>query len=169
MNDPVPDRRVPFDVTGYELRARQGPCFICSLVGGNPGYRHEVVYEDERHIAFLDRHPTMVGRTLVAPKPHIEHAVRDLDERNYLALMAVVRRVALAVEASVPTERTYLLSLGSRQGNAHLHWHVAPLPPGVPYGHQQHYALMTENGVVSQTPEQVAEVAGRIRAHLDRG
>ncbi|GII28282.1 HIT family protein [Planotetraspora mira] len=169
MNDPVPDRRVPFDVTAYELRARQGPCFICSLVAGDSGYRHEVVYEDERHIAFLDRHPTMVGKTLVAPKPHIEHVVRDLDDRDYLALMALVRRVALAVEASVPTERTYLLSLGSGQGNAHLHWHVAPLPPGVPYGRQQHYALMTENGVVSQTPERAAEVAARIRAHLDGG
>lgn len=28
------------------------------------------------------------------------------------------------------------LTLGSRQGNAHLHWHVAPLPAGVPYDRQ---------------------------------
>ena len=42
----------------------------------------------------------------------------------------------------VPTERLYLLALGSRQGNAHVHWHVAPLPPGVPYEKQQYAALM---------------------------
>jgi hypothetical protein len=35
--------------------------------------------------------------------------------------MALVYRVASAVETVVPTERTYLLSLGSQQGNAHLH------------------------------------------------
>ena len=34
---------------------------------------------------------------------------------------------------AAPTERLYLLSLGSHQGNAHVHWHIAPLPPGVPY------------------------------------
>ena len=41
--------------------------------------------------------------------------------------------VAGAVSEVVPTGRVYSLSLGSRQGNAHLHWHVAPLPAGVPY------------------------------------
>jgi len=41
--------------------------------------------------------------------------------------------VAGALSEVVPTERVYRLSLGSKQGNAHLHWHVAPIPPGVPY------------------------------------
>ncbi|WP_327412345.1 hypothetical protein [Streptomyces sp. NBC_01233] len=43
-----------------------------------------------------------------------------------------VREIALAVEAVCEPERTYLYSLGSQQGNAHLHWHVAALPSGVP-------------------------------------
>jgi len=28
--------------------------------------------------------------------------------------------------------RVYILSLGSQQGNKHVHWHSAPLPFGVP-------------------------------------
>jgi len=44
--------------------------------------------------------------------------------------------------AVVPTERMYSLSLGSRQGNAHLHWHIAPAAPGVPYDQQQYHALI---------------------------
>jgi histidine triad (HIT) family protein/ATP adenylyltransferase len=48
--------------------------------------------------------------------------VHDLDETEYLALHRVVHRVAGAVAAVVPTERMYCLSLGSQQGNAHLHW-----------------------------------------------
>ena len=55
-------------------------------------------------------------------------------------------RNARAVAAVVPTGRMYSLSLGSQQGNAHLHWHVAPLPPGVPYREQQFRALTAENG-----------------------
>jgi histidine triad (HIT) family protein/ATP adenylyltransferase len=80
--------------------------------------------------------------------------------------MSMVHRVARAVEAVVPTERTYLLSLGSQQGNAHLHWHIAPLPPGVPYHEQQFQALMTENGVLPWTYEQAVELAARLRVAL---
>ncbi|GAA4229007.1 hypothetical protein FHR32_007928 [Streptosporangium album] len=46
--------------------------------------------------------------------------------------MRTVRRIAPAVAAVVPSERTYLLSFGGRQGNAYLHWPIAPLPPGTP-------------------------------------
>ncbi len=34
-------------------------------------------------------------------------------------------------------ERIYILSLGSHQGNSHVHWHIAPLPSGMPYNDQQ--------------------------------
>jgi len=38
----------------------------------------------------------------------------------------VVHDVAEALKATLPTERVYLMSLGSHQGNAHVHWHVVP-------------------------------------------
>ncbi|MCL2551596.1 MAG: HIT family protein, partial [Actinomycetia bacterium] len=118
------------DPETYTARARNGPCFVCAFLAGHPDYAHEVVYEDEDHVAFLDRWPTVVGKVLVAPKAHVEHVVRDLDEAAYLRLMRVVREVALAVESVCGSERTYLYSLGSQTGNAHLHWHIAALPPG---------------------------------------
>lgn len=160
------DRR-PMDLDAYEARVRNGPCFICAFVAGEPG--HVTVYEDDQHIAFLDRYPTVPGKVLVAPKPHIEHAVRELEEPAYLALMSVVRKVALAVEAVVAPERTYLLSLGSQQGNAHLHWHIAGLPPGTPYREQQFHALMTENGMLSYTDAEAAALGDRLRAALAEG
>ncbi|AJT61790.1 hypothetical protein T261_0098 [Streptomyces lydicus] len=121
------------DLAVYAARARTGPCFVCAYLAGNPHYQHEAVYEDEAHVAFLDQWPTVPGKVLVAPKAHIEHVVRDLDEAAFNRLMLVVRKVALAVETVFAPERTYLLSLGSKQGNAHLHWHIAGLPPEVPY------------------------------------
>lgn len=144
-------RREPVDLGACESRARRGPCFVCAIVAGKPDYRHEVVYEDEHHIAFLDRWPTVLAKCLVAPKAHVERVVGDLDGAEFHRLMGVVRLVALAVEDVVAPERTYLLSLGSQQGNAHIHWHVAGLPPGVPYDEQQFHALMAENGVIRQT------------------
>lgn len=161
------DRNVRFDLTAYEARVRSTPCFICAIVSGDPAYDLEqIVYEDDDHLAFLARYPTLPGYVLVSPKQHIEHAVRDLDEAAYLALMRVVRTVTLAVESVVPSERTYLLSLGSQQGNTHLHWHIAPLPPGTPYRQQQYHALMSENGLIEWDLNRAEDLAARLRRAL---
>jgi diadenosine tetraphosphate (Ap4A) HIT family hydrolase len=107
-----------------------------------------------------------MGYCLVAPKAHIESWVHGMEERDFLRFQSVVRRVARAVAATVPTERMYSMSLGSQQGNAHLHWHLAPLPPGVPYHQQQFHALMAENGVLAVDDVAQAALAQRIRDRL---
>ncbi|MFI0444181.1 HIT family protein [Actinomadura sp. 6N118] len=155
--------RQPMDHEAYQAQARSGPCFVCSFLSGHPDYAHETIYEDDDHVAFLDRWPTVPGKVLVAPRLHIEHVVGDLDEAAYTRLMLVVRRVALAVETVFRPERTYLLSLGSQQGNAHLHWHIAGLPPGVPYRQQQFHALMTDSGVLRMDQASTSEMAAQLR------
>ena len=75
-------------------------------------------------------------------------------------------RVARAVATTVPTERMYSMSLGSQQGNAHLHWHLAPLPFGVPYDQQQFHAVMAEHGVLAVDDAVQAALAQRIRGQL---
>jgi diadenosine tetraphosphate (Ap4A) HIT family hydrolase len=158
------------DTAGYSRRVREGreegECFICRIVSGTHSYSHQIVYEDAGTIVFLNRFPTLLGYCLVAPRRHAEDWVHDLDDSEFLALQHVVRRVARAVAAVVPTERMYSLSLGSQQGNAHLHWHVAPLPPGVPYDQQQYYALMQENGILDVDDSTQATLAEAIRSHL---
>lgn len=157
---------VPFDAEKYERRSREGPCFVCSALAGHPDYSHHDVYEDPDTIAFLARWPTLLGHCLVAPKRHVESWVNDLDENEFIAFQRVVRRVARALAASVPAERMYSLSLGSQQGNAHLHWHVVPLPPGVPCEQQQLRALSAEHGVLNVDDASQAELARTIASHL---
>ncbi len=135
-------------------------------MAGQPGYEHLMVHEDDETVAFLAKWPTLWGSTLVAPKRHAEGLVADMTIDEYLALQSVGYRVAAAVSAVVTTERVYVLSLGSQQGNAHVHWHVAPLPPGVPYEQQQFHALMAENGVLEPTAEQAEELATALRSKL---
>jgi histidine triad (HIT) family protein/ATP adenylyltransferase len=49
-------------------------------------------------------------------------------------------------------------------------WDVAPLPPGVPYERQQYHALMGEHGLIPWSPDQAADLAGRLRQELqDQG
>jgi histidine triad (HIT) family protein len=54
-------QREPMDLAAYVRRSTRGPCFVCALVAGDPDNKHEIVYEDEAHIAFLSRYPTQLG------------------------------------------------------------------------------------------------------------
>lgn len=67
---------------------------------------------------------------------------------------------------TVDAERIYVLSLGSQQGNRHVHWHIAPLPHGVPFKQQQLEALNVENGILEISYEEMEELAGRIRQNM---
>jgi diadenosine tetraphosphate (Ap4A) HIT family hydrolase len=162
----VAEARVEFDVEAYERRVREGPCFICQFLAGDPDYRHETVYADEHTVAFLARNNTLRGHTLVVPRRHVEQVTGELSKEEYQRLQAVVYDVAEALKRVLPVERVYLLSLGSNQGNAHVHWHVAPLSPGVPYQRQQYHALMAEHGVLDEPPAEKAALAARLRAEL---
>jgi len=157
-----PRRRIDFEAVRSELAGR---CFICELLAGNPEYAHHVVYEDELAIAFLQRFQTLYGYVLVAPKEHREQVVADFSEDEYLELQRVIHLVGRALCRAVPTERLYVLSLGSQEGNRHIHWHLAPLPPGVPFEEQQLVALDSDLGLVLDEVE-LKELAARIRDGL---
>ena len=61
----------------------------------------------------------------------------DFSIEEYLDLQQVVYRVSEAVRQEVRAERMNLYASGSHEGNSHVHGHVVPLPPGVPYEEQQ--------------------------------
>ena len=156
-------KRQPFDRDAYLERSRSGPCFVCEMLAGNPEYQHHIVYEDDYAVAFLNRYPPLYGYTLVAPKAHREQVTGDFSLEEYLHLQRVIYHVAEALRRVVPTERLYILSLGSQQGNRHVHWHLAPLPPGVPYEEQQLEALRVSRGMLKLEDEEKAALAARIR------
>jgi diadenosine tetraphosphate (Ap4A) HIT family hydrolase len=161
-------RRIPPPALDEYLASARGACFVCEIVAGRDD-RHTVVYEDELAVAFLNRFPTVYGYVIVAPREHREHVTGDFGEDQYAAFQRVVHRVAEAVRRAVPTERLYLLSLGSQQGNRHVHWHVVPLPPGVPFEQQQLSALSWDDGIIELSPQERNELADRIRGELRAG
>jgi histidine triad (HIT) family protein len=156
------DERQPFDLGAYTSDIATRPCFICELVKGNPDYRHHLIHEDDETIIFLSKYPTLRGYALVCPKAHREDLAEDLSRAEYLDLQANVHRLARALKRVFDAERVYVLSLGSQQGNRHLHFHVVPLPKGVPYGEQQYHALMAEHGVLRLAETEMAAMAGEI-------
>ncbi len=157
----------PAEVEAYRDRAQDGPCFVCGIVDGTNPYDHHIIYQDEKALAFLTMGQVMYGWSLVCPRAHREHAVSDFTEAEYLDLQRLVYAVGNAITKTVPTDRLYVLTLGSQQANRHVHWHITALPPGVPYEEQEYKALSHENGLLDMSEEDKAGLARRIAANLD--
>jgi diadenosine tetraphosphate (Ap4A) HIT family hydrolase len=158
--------RQPFDMSAYVAHIQRSPYFICRIISGEDE-SHHLIYRNEAAIAFLNKYPTLYGYVLVAPLQHREQVTGDFTRDEYLALQQVIYHVAEAVRQALPTERMYIVSLGSQQGNRHVHWHIAPLPPGIPFEQQQLEALnIIGKGYLQLTDAEMSELTERIRAKL---
>ena len=159
--------RQTMEIDAYLHHCQTDPCFICEIVTGYPEEQYRVIYENESIIVFLNKYPTLYGYTLVAPKEHCENSIEDFTITEYLSLQITIYWVAQAVKQEVPTERIYILTLGSRQGISHVHWHIAPLPPNVPYKEQQLEALNFKKGILKLSKEEMTSLAKRIRSRME--
>ena len=149
------------DIEAYTERTRNGPCFICEMLAGkNP---HHIVYQDDFAVAFMNKYTRLYGYVLVAPTKHREHVTSDFTKDEYLRIQSLIYDISEAIKKVVSTERMYILSLGSKQGNAHVHWHIAPLPPGVPYEKQQTKAISPREGILDISENEMKALADQIR------
>jgi diadenosine tetraphosphate (Ap4A) HIT family hydrolase len=159
--------RQPFDLDSYIERIQSNPCFICEMVAGRLNGNH-VIQQSEDFIIFLNKYPMLYGYTLIAPAKHKEQVTGDFSLDEYLALQRIVYRTAESVRKSIGAERVYILSLGSQQGNSHVHWHIAPLPFGVPFKEQQMEALKMENGILNLTDDEMENLARQIQLNMSK-
>lgn len=159
-------KRKPFNFDSYVKTIQSSPCFLCQLVADHSANPHHIIYEDEEAIVFLNKYPVLYGYSLVAPKSHKEQVTGDFSREEYLKLQELVYAVAEATRKYVEPERVYILSLGSQQGNSHVHWHVVPLPPGLPFEEQQLNALRFGNGVLDISEAEYETLAAGLRHEL---
>ncbi len=95
--------------------------FTKIINGEIPCYK---VAEDDKHIAFLDINPNAKGHTLCVPKEE-ENKVFDLNKEAYSDLMDFSRKVAIALEQTVPCKRVGMSVIGLEV--PHVHVHLIPL------------------------------------------
>jgi histidine triad (HIT) family protein len=91
--------------------------FTRIVKGEIPAYK---VAEDENFLAFLDVNPLVNGHTLVIPKKEIDYLF-DLQEEEYLALMAFAKKVAAGVRRAIPCIRVGVAVIGLEVPHAHIH------------------------------------------------
>jgi histidine triad (HIT) family protein len=85
--------------------------------GEIPSYK---VAADDRHYAFLDINPVAPGHVLVIPRVENDYLF-NLEQDDYMALMAFARRVAKALEKSMPCKRVGVAVIGLEVPHTHIH------------------------------------------------
>ncbi len=78
------------------------------------------IYEDELTFAFLDIHPKTPGHTLVVSKKQVEF-VWDLEDEDYQAVMASVKKVALRIREVMGKTYVGEQIVGDEVPHAHVH------------------------------------------------
>ena len=101
-------------------------CIFCDILDGKRDAH--IVYEDEEHIAFLDKYPIDDGHTLVIPKKHYER-ITDMNSDDVGKIFSLVPKIAKAVLSGAGADA---FSLAQNNGKAakqiipHVHIHIIP-------------------------------------------
>ena len=78
------------------------------------------IAEDDNFLAFLDVNPNAKGHTLCIPKQEI-NKLFDMEDDLYSGLMAFSKKIAVALEKTVPCKRIGMAVVGLEVPHAHVH------------------------------------------------
>ena len=78
------------------------------------------IAEDDNFLAFLDINPLVKGHTLVIPKKETDY-IFDIDDRELGEMMVFAKKVAKAIDKTIPCSRVGIAVLGLEVPHAHIH------------------------------------------------
>ncbi len=100
-------------------------CIFCKIVKGEiPAVK---IWEDEKHLAFLDVNPVNPGHTLIIPKKHNDYLF-DLNDEEYNKLMLDAKKIAQLLKEKINPERIGVIVEGFAV--PHVHVHLVPINHG---------------------------------------
>jgi len=101
-------------------------CLFCDVIKGKQSAH--VIYEDETHLAIMDKYPIQHGHSLVMPKEHHER-ILDMPIESVSALFSRVPLIARGVLGATGADG---FNIGQNNGKAanqiipHVHVHIIP-------------------------------------------
>lgn len=104
-------------------------CLFCKII--KKEIPAQIVYENEKALAFLDIHPVTLGHTLIVPKEHHENLI-DCPENLAPHLLEAIKKVFHAIKKTLGAESFNLnVNSGKEAGQVifHLHLHLVPRYP----------------------------------------
>ncbi|MDE1819067.1 MAG: HIT family protein [Thaumarchaeota archaeon] len=101
-------------------------CLFCKVVSQKEDAY--VIFEDDSHIAIMDKYPIQKGHSLVMPKKHHEK-ITDMTDDAVAELFSKVPLVARAIIATTGADGFNIGQNNGRSANQiipHVHVHVIP-------------------------------------------
>jgi len=101
-------------------------CIFCDIIQGKK--QGHFIYEDDTHVAFLDKYPIDHGHSLVLPREHFER-VTDMTADKVGDLFSKVPKIAKAI---IQITNADAFSMAQNNGRAakqivpHVHVHIIP-------------------------------------------
>jgi len=123
------------------------------IAGEIPCYK---IAEDERFFAFLDINPVSKGHTLVIPKLEVDY-IFNLDDEMLSGMILFAKKVAKAIEKSVPCVRVGVAVIGLEVPHAHIH--LIPI--------NKESDMNFKNPKLKFSTEDMNDIAAGIRKYID--
>ena len=106
------------------MAKRDPDCLFCTIAAGE--LPADVVFEDDRTLAFLDNRPLFPGHALLIPREHHE-TLGDLPDDLLGPLFANARLLSLAIPEAMGKPGSFVaMNNVVSQSVPHLHVHVVP-------------------------------------------
>lgn len=100
-------------------------CIFCDIGKGIREKGH-VIFENKKHIAFLDLYPTAKGQCMIVPKRHVDGlGAFNMSDKDFSDLFLFVKNVARKLERAMKPKFTFLVIEGT--GVDHLHVKLYPV------------------------------------------
>ena len=125
-----------------------GDCIFCKII--NKEIPTDIIYENDKVLAFLDISPVSLGHTLVIPKKHFIN-VYDIEEDYLTEIIKVTRKLALAYKEIFGIDNLQLIHNAGKYGQQevfHFHLHLIPRHEGdgIDLAHIQNEKLREQFG-----------------------
>ena len=101
-------------------------CLFCNIIRKKQDAY--VIFEDDSHIAIMDKYPIQKGHSLVMPKIHREKIV-DMSDEDVGKLFSMVPTIARGIMAATGADGFNIGQNNGRSANQiipHVHVHIIP-------------------------------------------
>ena len=101
-------------------------CIFCDIAAKVS--EAEIVFENEKFLAFLDINPINYGHTLVIPKKHFDNFL-TIPAEELVEMVKVTQYIAGAVKRALKSDGFNVISnngLSAGQSVFHFHYHIIP-------------------------------------------
>ena len=135
-------------------------CLFCNIISKKQDAH--VIFEDDTHIAIMDKYPIQKGHSLVMPKDHHEKVV-DMSDDAVGKLFSKVPAIARGILATTGADGFNIGQNNGRSANQiipHVHVHIIPR-------YNKVGNLWTRRMITNDNDH--ADLAGKIRDNIKSG